>query len=241
MQPIIIEDSIAIAANSINDNVIASNASLRRYLRSPFLAQGLILAVRSADGLRVSLDYGSKNVVDNSDIRTASPLAIENPFDCINDQWFPSEGDQLVLRASNTTGAPIQLVYRIALTPLNDMAELGPDVRVMQRQQSIAANAVDTQVLDGTRYERPPMDGVLSVYMTSAATGLNRKIDIEQESIAPPSFIQPQNRIPRKPLDLSIGNVEVPQDKLISLAVSNTTAGAIIVFWRTELQELVRT
>ena len=241
MQPIIIEDSIAVAANSVNDNVIASNSSLRRYLRSPFLSKGSIFAVRSADGLRISLDYGSKNVVDNSDIRTASPLAIENPFDGLNDEWFPSEGDQLVLRATNTTGAPIQLVYRIVLAPLSDISELGPDIRVMQRQQSIAANAVDTQVMDGTRYERPPMDGILSVYMTSAATGLNRKIDIEQESVAPPSFIQPQNRIPRKPLDLSVSGIEVPQDKLISLAVSNTTVGAIVVFWRSELQELVRT
>jgi hypothetical protein len=240
MQPIIIEDRITIAAGSVNDNVIVSNSSLRRYLRAPFLAVGDFLALRTADGLRVSLDYGSKNVVDNSDLRTAATPAIEVPFDRINDQWYPNQGDQLVLRAANPTGAPIDLIYRITLTPLDDLSELRPDKRVTQRQETILAGAIDVQLLDGSRYEQPPVDSLLDVFMTGSAAGLTRKLDVEQDSIAPPSAIPPSNRIPRDPLDQSISDVEVPQDKLILLAVSNPTGGNLVAFWRSELTELAR-
>lgn len=238
MQPIIITDSIAIAAGSTNDNVIASNTSLRRYLRAPFLARGELTAVISATGLRVALDYGSKNVVDNSDLRVATFFDYE--FDTIAKQWFPSQGDQLVLRAFNPTGAPITLHYRIMLFPISE-EELAPDRRIVQRLVSIPAAAVDFVVYDGSRYERPPIDCILDILAGASATGLTQQFYVEQDSIAPPQAVRPSNRIPQVPQDIAVEDVEVPQDKLIQVLASNPTGGALTYFGRLELEELART
>lgn len=245
MQPIIIEDSISVAANSTNDNVIVSNASLRKYLRSPFPAQGKLLAVISATGLRVSLDYGSKNVVDSSDLRVGTDL--QDPLDVLSEEWYPNEGDQLVLRAVNTTAGAITLRYRIMLFPLAEPGQvpaegMPPDVRVVQRGPvSVPAAAVDQQLLDGLRYERPPVDSILEVFATASAAGLTRQLFVGMEQMAPPSAIPPLNRIPQDPFDSNIQGVEAPQDKQIELSASNPTGGALNVFFKVKLAELVRT
>ena len=239
MQPIIIRDSISIAAGATNENVIASNPSLRRFLRSPFLASGRLTAVISATGLRIALDYGSKNVVDNSDLRVAT--FADEDFDTIARQWFPNEGDQLVLRAFNPTGGAISLIYRLVLTPLSDISQLMPDRRVVQRIVSVAAAAVDTVIYDGSRYERPPVDCILDVLETSSAAGLSAQVYVEQDNIAPPGAVKNANRVPQVPQDISVEDVEVPQDKLIQVLVSNSTGGALSYFGRLELEELQRT
>lgn len=240
MNPVIIEDFISIPANTVIDNVIVQNSSLRRFLRAPFLAQAELVATISAAGLTVDMDYGSKNVVSNyiPRIETAAQ-PMQEGLDTLNDEFFPDEGDQLVLRAVNSTGGALSLRYRITLDPIEG-GEVEPDKRVTGSTVAIAAGAVDTQVLDGNRYERPPVPSVLSVYMTASATGLTRRVDVDTETIAPPSTIPPANRTPQDPFDLSVAGIEVPQDKLILLPISNPTAGPITVFWRTELKELFR-
>lgn len=238
MQPVIIEDTISIAANSVNNNVIASNTSLRRYLRAPFNAVGKLIAIQSAAGLVVDFDYGSKNVVAASTLRVGSALV--DPLDVLNQDFYPGEGDQLVLRASNPTGGALTLRYRLALYPWE--GEPQPDTRTMQGGPvSIAAAAVDVQLLDGLRYERAPQDCMLTVLMTGSATGLTRSVNVDTMNIAPPSAVNPNNILPQNPFDITVDGVEVPADKQMEIAVSNPTAGALNVFWKTLLKELVRT
>lgn len=234
---IIIEDSISVAATSINDNVIVSNASLRRYLRAPFNCRGKIMAVISATGLRISLDYGSKNVVGESDLRVGTDL--QDPLDVLSDMWFPEEGAQLVLRAANTTGGAITLRYRIILTEWEE--ELPPDCRVQQRGPvAVANNSLDQQLLSGLRYERAPVDSFLAVFMTASAAGLTRQIFCDTISIAPSSAIAPLNRIPQDPFDMNVEGIEVPADKQIELSATNLSGGSLNVFWKIKLQETVR-
>lgn len=248
MQPVIIQDAIAIAANTINDNVIASNDSLRGLLESPFPARGRLLAVISATGLRIDMGYGSKLIASSCDARVSTSTP-DDPLDVVNDEWFCQEGDQLVLRAANTTGAAITLRYTIILEPMvgDDFVpgtpyQLPPDVLVMQRGPvSIAANAVDVQLLDGLRFERVNVPSVLRVLMTQSAAGLFRQLYIDQDRIAPPSAISLNNRIPQDPFDSTITGVEVPPNALQQLQVSNSTAGALNVFWKTKNAQLVRT
>lgn len=238
MQPVVIEDNISVAATSVNDNVIVSNTALRRYLRCPFNCQASLLAVSSASGLRISFDYGSKNVVADSDVRVGTDL--QDPLDLLTDDFFPSDGAQLVLRAANTTGGAISLRYRIVLTPI-EVDQMPPDTRVMQRFQSIPASSLDLQLLQGLRYERAPVDSLMELFMTSSAAGITRQVYIDTESIAPPSAIAPLNRMPQDPFDRHLGGIEVPQDKQIELSVTNLTGGALTVFWKLKLQEQVRT
>jgi len=240
MNPAIIEDLISIAANSTNDNVIVSNPSLRRYLRSPFACDGELISTISAAGLVVDCDYGSKNVVSNYVPRIESAAQpMQEGLDTINDTFYPNEGDQLVLRVTNNTGGALNFRYRLTLYP-RPANERPPDKRVTGSTISIAAGAVDVQILDGNRYERPPVPSMLKVFMTASAAGLTRRVEVDTSTIAPPSTITPANRTPQDPFDLSVAGIEVPDDKQILLPVSNPTGGALTLFWRTELQEQFR-
>jgi len=246
MQPTIIEDTISIAANSTNENVIVSNASLRGLLQTPYPCKIRLLAVQSAAGLRIDFDHGSKNTVKSSEIRVAT--FAEDPLDVINDEHFADEGEQLVLRAVNTTGGALTLRYRILLEPMVDdswtvgmLVELPPDTRVMQRGPlSVPAATVDLQLLDGLAYERMEVPSLLRVLMSQSAIGMLRQLYIEQDRIAPPSSIAISNRIPQDPFDSTIDGVEVPANALQQLQVSNPTGGALNVFWKTKNQEMIR-
>jgi hypothetical protein len=247
MQPVIIEDTISIAANSINNNVIVSNSALRGLLEAPFPAMGKLLCVQSAAGLAVDLDYGSKNVVSAAEPRVAT--FAEDPLDIINSEWFCEEGDQLVLRVINTTAGALTFRYRIVLEPLVDESNwipgqripMPPDTRVMQRGPiAITNNSIDVQLLDGLKYERVNVPSILRVLMTESAIGMTRQLFIEQDRIAPPSSISIANRIPQDPFDTTIDGVEVPANALQQLQVSNTSGGTLNVFWKTKNKELVR-
>jgi len=246
-QPVIIEDTISIAANSVNSNVIVSNASLRGLLEAPFPANGKLLAVQSAAGLLVDLDYGSKNVVSQAEVRVAT--FAEDPLDLINDDWYCQAGDQLVLRVSNTTAGALTFRYRIVLTPMFDdgewspgtLADLPPDTRVMQRGPiSVANGTTDSQLLNGLKYERVNVPSILRVLMSQSAIGMTRQLFIEQDRIAPPSAISISNRIPQDPFDSTIDAVEVPSNALQQLSVTNNSGGALNVFWKTKNKELER-
>jgi len=241
MQPIIIEDNISVAAGDDVSNVIASNPSLSRYLRCPFPAAAKLLAVISATGLRIAMDYGSKNVVDLSDVRVGTDL--QDPIDVINDEFYPEGGDQLALRAINTTGGALSLRYRIVLAPLEDMgvSEIPPDTRVLQRLVSIADGSVDTDVLAGSRYERPKVDSLLKLFGTASAAGLTRQVYVETTNVAPASAIAPLNRMPQDPFDVIAEGIQIPADNKTSILFSNSSGGALTAFWKAKFAELVRT
>ena len=65
MNPVIIEDTQSIAANTTVDNVIVSNTALRGLLMAPFPCRLYFLAVQSATGL----------VVDGGRAITVTPLS----------------------------------------------------------------------------------------------------------------------------------------------------------------------
>lgn len=247
MQPTIIQDSISIAANTINDNVIASNDSLRGLLEAPYPAKGKLLAVLSATGVRIDMGYGSQIVAASCDLRVSTSTP-DDPLDIVNSEWFCGEGDQLILRAANTTGGAITLRYIIQLDPLvgddwvpGQAVELPPDCVVMQRGPvAVANNTVDLQLLDGLKFERINVPSYLKVFMTQSAAGIFRQLYIDQDRIAPPSAISLNNRIPQDPFDITVAGVEVSPNALQQLQVSNASGGSLNVFWKTKNQKLAR-
>jgi hypothetical protein len=162
----------------------------------------------------------------------------------MNDNAYGEEGSLLVLRVANTTGAAITLRYILMAIPMGESGEqvaLPPDSRVMmQGPTSIANNTVDQQLLDGLRYERAPVDSLLDVLMTASATGMTRQVFVNMDRIAPPSAVSLNNRIPQDPLDTTVGGIEAPKDELLQLSVSNSSGGALNVFWKIKLTELYR-
>lgn len=229
MNPVIIEDQITIAANTVVDNVINSNSSLIQYLRVPFNCRCLFAGVISATGVRVDVSIGSVNAVSEADLRVGTDLQI--PLDVLNDKFFGEKGKIIIVRASNTTVAGITLRYKIVLAPW--MGELPASRLTMQRGPvAVAINAIDFQLLSGLRYERTPFNAVMTLLMTAAATGVTRKVNVDMEAVAPPQAVAPLNRVPQDPFDTVLSDIEILTDKLIQIPVSNPTAGAINVNWR---------
>lgn len=237
MQPIIIEDRITVAANSTVANIIASTAALTRFLRAPFRARGLFMVIQSAAGLTVTLSHGSKEVIFQADPRVGTD--IQYPTDAINEEWYCEEGEMLNLAVTNTTGGSLILSYRIILSPWED--ELPPDTIVMQSGPDAITNGTfASDLLLNLKYSRPPRPCMLDVFMTASAAGLQREVYVDVDNVAPLSYIPILNRIPQKPFDFSVGGIEVPEDKQVSLPITNNSGGSLNVFWRTEMRELVR-
>jgi len=246
MQPTIIQDAISVAANSINENVIVSNPALRGLLEAPYPARIRLLAVISATGLRLDASHGSSKYAASCDLRVSSSTP-DDPLDVVNDEAYTQDGEQMVLRAVNTTGGAITLRYMVILEPLVDddwtggQVELPPDVLVMQRGPVSVADATPAlQLLDGLPFERVNVPSILKVFMTQSAAGLLRQLFIDQDRIAPPSTISLNNRVPQDPFDMTINGVEVPPNQLQQLQVSNASGGALNVFWKTKNQQLIR-
>lgn len=246
MQPTIIQDAISIAANSINDNVIVSNASLRGLLESPYPSRIRLLAVISATGLRIDASHGTSKFASGCDLKVSTSTP-DDPLDVVNDEAYTQAGEQMVLRAVNTTAGAIVLRYMFILEPMVDetwaggQVPLPPDTLVMQRGPvSIANGIVDQQLLDGLAFERINVPSILKIFMTQSATGLLRQVFIDQDRIAPPSTISLNNRVPQDPFDMTINGIEVPPNHLQQLQVSNNSGGSLNVFWKTKNQQLIR-
>lgn len=246
MQPTIIQDAISVAANTINENVIVSNAALRGLLEAPYPSRIRLLAVVSATGLRIDGTHGSSKYASSCDLRVSTSTP-DDPLDVVNDEAYTQAGEQMVIRAMNTTAGAITLRYMLILEPLVDetwtgeQVQLYPDVLVMQRGPVAVADATAAQqLLDGTIFERINVPSTLKVFMTQSAAGILRQVFIDQDRIAPPSAISLNNRVPQDPFDMTISGVEVPANSLQQLQVSNNSGGSLNVFWKTKNQQLIR-
>jgi len=239
-QPIVIQDSVSIAANTVNENVIASNNSLRGLLRLPAGVWRISVSfTQSALGMLVDFNIGPRNVVSSTGPRVDAG-APQVPLDVINSDCYGEEGDILTLRVTNTTGGALTFRYVVVAEEI-DVSDVQGDSRVIaQGPITINASATDVQVLDGLRYERAPKDSILNVYMTSSAAGLTRQVYVDMDRIAPASAISIANRMPQDPFDLTVSGIQVPKDSLIQIPISNTTGGALSLFYRITLKELSR-
>jgi hypothetical protein len=239
MQPIIIEGQLSIAAGEMVTNVIRAIPSLERYLRAPTSSphwDGSLEALFSLPDVGyVTLDYGSKSVVDSSLLGEGSFLTY--PYNMINPDWHCSGGDQLVLSCQNrdavTDGV---LFFRITLRPTEQRQT---DSLVTQDMSAIPNDLDYVSLLAGRKYERLMVPGYLGIYLSAADDTLVRQVYIEQSNIAPESNIPATNRIPRDPDDFSIGGIEVPinQQQTIQVRQASAGAGDVLVFWRSSFKE----
>jgi len=242
MQPIVIQDTVAIGAGLSNLNIIASNPALKGLQRLPFAAKLTLAAVQSATGLIISLDCGSDNGVADSNARVSASTP-EIPLDVITSEFYGNEGDLLVLKGVNPTGGSISIRYTIiaeAIAMPGEAVQLPPQVRVIQQGPVVVANgSIAQQLLSGLRYERPSVPCTVDFLMTQSAAGITREIYVDMERIAPPSTISLANRVPQDPFDATVQNVEVDANKEIQLQVSNQSGGSLNVFWKMVMRELV--
>lgn len=236
--PILISDTVAVAANTTIENVIASNTAAQRYIRPPMNVQCKLMAAVSGlsiPGLRLELIVDGKSILDGSDARTiASAGQLLQPDDIIVEQFFCRQGAQIVLRAINGSAGSLSVTYRIEMV---ETTERMLPQRITQRAVVIPANTTVT-VLSGLRFERPIVDSYLDVFASAGATGMQLEVYIDGNSIAPAFPVAATNRMPLNPYDQLLNNLEVPLDKLIELRAINTTGAGINLYFKTALQDL---
>jgi hypothetical protein len=106
----------------------------------------------------------------------------------------------------------------------------------MQGSISIAANAVSTNQLAGLLYEFLDAPARITLSVTGSATGLNVTFLVAGVALINDSAINLQNRFPVIPDDI-VTQEDVPGGRMI-LTGRNTTAGALTLFWRTDVDFL---
>lgn len=236
MNPVIIKDSISVAAGATVENLIASNAAASRFIRAPYDAVCNMMCNLSATGVRLELVVDGKTIMDSSDTRVApGAQQLVIPDDIIIETFFIRAGAQVVLRAVSTAGGAVVVNYQISMLE----AGVVPPVKryTIRGPISIPAGAVRTSLLAGLRFERPIQPSKLLLMATASAAGLQAEVVIDAQSVLPPSAIAALNRVPINPYDTLISDIEVDKDKLIELLVSNPTVGALNIFWKEELEE----
>jgi hypothetical protein len=108
--------------------------------------------------------------------------------------------------------------------------EKGAVMPVIQGSVSIAANAVNDNVLQGSQWEFMPYNGKVDFGFTGSAAGILLDVfsgtDMLGEAFAPPAT----NRTPINPDDFTLTDVAAAGERL-KVRARNTTGGALTIFW----------
>lgn len=104
----------------------------------------------------------------------------------------------------------------------------------MQNSVSVAANSVSANVLAGEQYEFLPAAAQVAISCTGSAIGLNTTLLAGGVTLINDQAINLQNRFPVIPDDIITQEV-VPGGSRLLLTSRNTTAGALVFFWRVDI------
>ena len=99
---------------------------------------------------------------------------------------------------------------------------------VIQKEISIAANAVNDNILAGSSFEFLRGNSVVSIGMVGSATGLVANIQSGADIVLEESPLLVKGTMPTIPDDMYYNDVGVSGDRLV-VRVRNTTAGALTV------------
>lgn len=99
---------------------------------------------------------------------------------------------------------------------------------VIQKEISIAANAVNDNILSGSSFEFLRNNSVVSVGLAGSATGLVANIQSGADIVLEESPILVKTTMPTIPDDMYYNDVGVAGDRLV-IRVRNTTGGALTV------------
>lgn len=99
---------------------------------------------------------------------------------------------------------------------------------VIQKEISIAANAVNDNILAGSSFEFLRQNSVVSIGMVGSATGLVANIQSGADIVLEESPLAVKTTMPTIPDDMYYNDVGVAGDRLV-VRVRNTTAGALTV------------
>lgn len=107
---VVMQNSISIAANSTNENVLTG----QRYERAPIDAMGALYCAGSALGLTAELNVGGSSITPPTAVNAQNRLPVV-PDDSLVEDWPSPEGELIQLRVVNTTAGALTFFWRVEL------------------------------------------------------------------------------------------------------------------------------
>jgi hypothetical protein len=111
---------------------------------------------------------------------------------------------------------------------------------LLQRTDSVAANAFNANVWTGTQFEFAPYDALLELGVMGSATGLQFTFATGADTLAidqAVTVVRAANQYPLYPDDFSVNDVVGEGERIVE-AIRNTTAGALSHFSAIKLTPL---
>jgi hypothetical protein len=105
---------------------------------------------------------------------------------------------------------------------------------LMTDRRSVGANAKVSGVFSGQLHEYVQSPGILRVYGTASAVGLNLTLNVGGDTLMNDQEVNSQNRMPIKPDDLILEHPVIPGDRIVA-DWRNTTGAAINGFLMAEV------
>lgn len=101
---------------------------------------------------------------------------------------------------------------------------------LIQQSFSIAANAVNDNLLAGSQFEFLPYNASLRFALNGSATGLVADVYSGQDVLAEQMLVNTLNRVPINPDDFLLTDVARGGER-IKMRVRNLTGGALTIFF----------
>lgn len=101
---------------------------------------------------------------------------------------------------------------------------------VIQNSVSVAANATNDNVLQGSQFEFLPYNAFLEFGLVASATGLVADVYSGSDTVAESFALSTQNRFPVYPDDFPLNDVAAGGER-IKVRIRNTTGGALTAFY----------
>jgi len=99
---------------------------------------------------------------------------------------------------------------------------------VIQKEISVAANAVEDNIISGSSFEFLRNNAIVSIGLSGSATGLVANIQSGADIVLEESPLLVKTTMPTIPDDMYYNDVGVQGDRLV-IRVRNTTGGALTV------------
>jgi hypothetical protein len=105
---------------------------------------------------------------------------------------------------------------------------------VIQNSVSVAANATNDNIIQGSQFEFLPYNAMLEFGLVGSAAGLVADVYSGQDTVAESFALSTANRFPLYPDDYPLNDVAAGGER-IKVRIRNTTGGALTCFYSVKI------
>jgi len=108
---------------------------------------------------------------------------------------------------------------------------------VLQGSVSVAASAVNDNILTGSQFEFMPFDGQVNFYLVGDTNAADLRLDVYsgQDTLMENGQVSAQARIPIRPDDLTLTDIAATGERLKVRVRNTSAAGARTIYYAVEI------